>query len=147
MSGQSAMEFADVRVADVASRPSSADNPLCAVTLAKLNGDRRFCVVMRKPEADHIAVYLQQTHIKRPLTYDLMASLMPALGGRLLESRVTRSDGETIYAEAIVDSVQSVHTLDARPSDAINLALRLGAPIRVATSLLSADQTRPVAWV
>jgi len=136
MSEQSVSEFSDVRVVDVAQSLGSADNPLCAVTLAELDGDRRFRVVMRKPEADHIAVYLQQMHIGRPLTYDLMASLVPALGGRLLEARVTRSDGEAFYAEAIVDGVHGVQTLDARPSDAINLALRSGAPIRVATSLL-----------
>jgi bifunctional DNase/RNase len=54
-----------------------------------------------------------------------------AFGGRLAESRVTRSDAATIYAAAVVSGPHGTSTLYARPSDAINLALRLRAPIRV----------------
>lgn len=147
MTEQSAIDFADVRVADVAPFQGSADDPLFAVTLEELNGDRRFRVVMRKPEADHIGVFLQDVQTQRPPTYDLMAALVPALGGRLIETRVTRTDGATIFAEAIIDGAHGVQTLDARPSDAINLALRVGAPIRVATLLLRGEQPGPVDWV
>ena len=67
-----------------------------------------------------------------------MAGLLQALGGRLVEVRITRTDGQTVYAAAVVEGALGTHTLDARPSDAINLALRVGAPIRIEPAALEA---------
>lgn len=81
-----------------------------------------------------------------------MAELVRALGGRLVEARITASDGRTIYASAIVDGPHGRQVIDARPSDALNLALRMGAPIRVAREALSnlrrveREDEPPCAW-
>jgi bifunctional DNase/RNase len=144
----------ELRVADVQPVPSQPGNPLYAAILEELGGTRRVRIVMQKPGADAIALHLQALPTSRPLTYAFMADLLQALGGRLLEVRITRTDGQTIYATAVVESALGTHTLDARPSDAINLALRLGAPIRVEpatfAALPSADDPWPtpgVQWV
>ena len=126
-------EPVEVRVAGIepARRSQHAWDPLFAVILEEIGGTRRTQVVMRKPEADGIAMHLQNMPTTRPLTYSLMAGLLQALGGRLLEARITSTDGQTIYASAVVSGCYGTQVVDARPSDVINLALRLGAPIRV----------------
>jgi uncharacterized protein len=122
----------DARVASLEPAESAtASNRLFAVILEEIGGPRRLRVVMRKPEADAIAMHLQNMSTARPMTYAFLADLVEALGGRLAESRITRSDAATIYAAAVVSGPHGTSTLDARPSDAINLALRLRAPIRV----------------
>ena len=75
---------------------STAGNPLFAVILEEIGGPRRLRVVMQKPGADGIAVHLQGMSIDRPMTYAVMSNLVEALGGQLLESRITRTDGATI---------------------------------------------------
>jgi bifunctional DNase/RNase len=75
----------DVRVADVQPAPSQSGNPLCAAILEEPGGTRRVRIVMRKPEADAIALHRQALPTARPLTYALMAGLLQALGGRLVE--------------------------------------------------------------
>lgn len=72
------------------------------------------------------------------MTYSFMAGLLHALGGRLVEARISHTDGPTIYASAVVSGCHGTQVVDARPSDAINLALRVGAPIRVAPDVLKA---------
>ena len=128
----------ELRVADVQPAPSQPDNPLYAAILEEVGGPRRIRIVMRKPEADAIALHVQALPTMRPLTYAFMAGLVQALGGRLAEARITRTDGQTIYAAVVVEGPLGTHTLDARPSDAINLALRAGAPIRIEPAALEA---------
>jgi bifunctional DNase/RNase len=130
----------EVRVAAVKPAPSQPDNPLFAAILEEVGGPRRMRVVMRKPEADGIAMHLQNMPTARPVTHALMAGLVHALGGRLVEARITRTASHTIYAATVVEGIQGRHVLDARPSDAINLALRVGAPIRVNPAVLEAMQ-------
>ena len=119
-------------------RGQQTGDPLFAAILQEVGGTRRVQVVMRKPEADAIAIHLQNMPTTRPLTYAFMAGLLHALGGRLLEARITRSDGQTIYASAVVSGCHGTQVVDARPSDVINLALRVGAPIRVEPAMLAA---------
>jgi bifunctional DNase/RNase len=97
-------------------------------------------VVMTKPQADHLAMHLQNMPTERPMTYSLMAGLLQALRGRLVEARITRTDRNTIYANAIIEGAYGRQVLDDRPSDAINLAIRTGAPIRVMPDVLEAMQ-------
>src|SRR5919197_1011267 len=93
----------EVRVAAIQPAPSRhAGDPLFAVVLEEVGGTRRVPVVMRKPEADAIAAHLQNMPTARPLTYAFMAGLLHALGGRLVEARITGTDGQTIYASAVV---------------------------------------------
>jgi bifunctional DNase/RNase len=70
------------------------------------------------------------------MAYQFMSALLEAAGGRLAEARVTRLDDGTFYAVAVVDGPGGRRELDARPSDALNLALVTGAPILVDPAVL-----------
>jgi bifunctional DNase/RNase len=67
-----------------------------------------------------------------------MSSLLEAAGARLAEARVTRLDDGTFYAVAVVDGAGGRREIDARPSDALNLALLTGSPILVDPGVLEA---------
>jgi len=70
-----------------------------------------------------------------------------AATARVREVRVTRLAEGTFYAEVILDGPGGEAAVDARPSDALNLALVAGAPIRVDAELLADDEaTRHTAW-
>jgi bifunctional DNase/RNase len=69
------------------------------------------------------------------MTFTLTANLLQAVGGRLSEARVTRIVGDVFYGVAVVEGPTGTQSVDARPSDVINLALVAGAPIRVEASV------------
>jgi bifunctional DNase/RNase len=67
------------------------------------------------------------------MTYHFMASLVAAAGSAVRAVRVTRTDGQVFYAQV---TLRGGAVVDARPSDAINLAAVTGAPVLVASELL-----------
>jgi uncharacterized protein len=98
---------------------------------------------MLKGEGDYIAMHLRGTPAQRPMTYQFMSNLLGRLGGRMLEARVSQVEGNTFYAEGVFEGPDGPFSLDARPSDVINLALRTSAPIRVASSVFDLDRKTP----
>ena len=135
-------EIAELRVVDVQPVPSPAENPLGAAVLEEVGGTRRIRVVMHKPEADQIALHLQNSPAIGPTPYAFMANLLQALGGRLVEAHITETDGKTTWAVAVVEGPGGREILNARPGDALNLALRVGAPIRIDPAAMVALQFR-----
>jgi bifunctional DNase/RNase len=87
-------------------------------------------------EADAIAMNLQQHTPQRPMTHDLSLQMVTALGGQVRRVVVNRLVDKTFYAEIELVTDGQQHQLDARPSDAIALAVRVGAPIYVARTVL-----------
>jgi len=87
-------------------------------------------------EAEAIAMILQQREPQRPMTHDLSLKMVAALGGQVQRIVVNQLVEKTFYAaiELIMNGQQ--HQLDARPSDAIALAVRVGAPIYVAREVI-----------
>jgi len=73
----------------------------------------------------------------RPMPYDLMATLADAAGARVDRVEVTRLEEGTFYAEVTLTTAAGVRVLDARPSDSIALAVRVGAPMFVADDVLA----------
>jgi bifunctional DNase/RNase len=129
----------EVRVTRVQPAAGEEANPLFAVILEEVGGTRRMRVVMRKAEADSITAHLQNMQTERPMTYTFLAAVIQALGGRLVEARIAGTDRRTIYARAVLTGGQGLQTVDARPSDVINLALRIGAPILVEPAVFDAS--------
>ncbi len=84
-------------------------------------------------EALAIAVLLEEVELPRPGTHHLTAALLKATGATVSEVRVTRLAEETFYAEVVLADGTAV---DARPSDAITLALVTGAPLLVDPEVL-----------
>jgi bifunctional DNase/RNase len=87
-------------------------------------------------EATVLAMSLQAVETPRPMTYQMAAGLLDACGSRVSEVRITRLAGTVFYAVVVVDGPAGQREVDARPSDAINLALVAGAPILADGTLL-----------
>ena len=89
-------------------------------------------------EATAIATVLAGVKMPRPMTHDLVVSVLDAVQCKIAGVIVTRLEGGTFYAEVrIVDEHGGELRLDARPSDAIALALRTEAPIAVARTVIA----------
>lgn len=72
----------------------------------------------------------------RPLTHDLMKTLVDAVGGHVERVDITSIEAGTFFAEITLLAASDPIILDARPSDSIALALRSGAPLFVADAVL-----------
>jgi bifunctional DNase/RNase len=132
-------EFIEMRVADVRRRRDSERDHI--VLLAETDGPRRLPVWVGRDEARPIAVRLLGAEPHRPLTHDLAANLVAALGGSVREVRIDRLTGGTFYAVVALDGPGGPAEVDARPSDAVTLALVTGAPIRVARNIVEVIET------
>jgi bifunctional DNase/RNase len=82
-------------------------------------------------EADAIAIPMQKVPVSRPLTHDLLRSAITTLGARLEHVIINDLADETFYAKLILDQNGKTVEVDARPSDAIALAIRAEVPIYV----------------
>jgi RNA polymerase sigma factor (sigma-70 family) len=134
-------QWIELRVVDVRRKPpvEGGDRPaLCAVILADERGERRLPIWVGSFEAEAIALRLEGIDPVRPMTYAFAAGVLEAAGGRLREVRIDRLVGDVFYASAVVEGPGSAQVVDARPSDALNLALLTGAPILVAPAVLEA---------
>lgn len=87
-------------------------------------------------EAQSIALALAHKQMPRPMTHDLMKHLLDSFGALLKDVEVVRFEGKTFYAVLHLERGGApLPPVDARPSDAIALALRCGAPIAVAEEI------------
>ena len=99
------------------------------VVLKEQEGDRAFPIWIGLMEASAIATELEGIEVSRPLTHDLLRTMIESLGGRVERVEVTALRGNTFFAVVRVRSNDDTFEVDARPSDAIALALRVNAPI------------------
>lgn len=113
--------------------PPGQKQSLHFIMLTETGGERRMWIGVGKTEATALALSLSGTELPRPMTYQFTAALLAAAGGRLREVHITKLTGEVIFAQAVLASSA---TVDARPSDALNLAAISGAPIYAAGDLL-----------
>ena len=81
------------------------------------------------PEATAIAFALEEVETPRPMTHDLMKDLLDELGAQVERIVVTELRDSTFFAEIVLRVAGEVHTVSARPSDAVALAVRAGAPV------------------
>jgi bifunctional DNase/RNase len=88
-------------------------------------------MVIGPAEANAIAVVLDNVETSRPLTHDLLLSTVLALGGKVDKVIITDLADDVYYAEIVLIHEGKTKRVDARPSDAIALALRSGAAIFV----------------
>lgn len=92
-------------------------------------------------EANAIALRLEDIETPRPMTHDLLRNLIEELQGSVTRIVINELKESTFYALIHVESGDRAMTIDARPSDAIALALRTSAPIFVDQSVLDQAQT------
>ena len=107
------------------------------VVLQEKDGVRLLPIWIGQPEAESIVLHMHNVKRARPLTHDLVRSLIVGMGARLLHVNITRVEERTYFAELHLQHAGEVVTIDARPSDSIAIALRLAAPIYAAEELLA----------
>ena len=88
-------------------------------------------------EADAIAVKLQGTSVLRPLTHDLMQSVIDALGGKVNSIIVSDLQKDVFFAKIVLNRDGEQVEIDSRPSDAIALAVRVKVPIYAEEDVLN----------
>lgn len=99
------------------------------VILKEKESDRYLPIWIGPAEADAIAVRLQEVAVSRPLTHDLLRSIIDALGGSIQYIVVNDLANDTFYARIIMEVDGRTVEIDSRPSDAIALAVRVQVPI------------------
>lgn len=106
--------------------------------------DPRLCLAMYIGglEANAIATAIADVELPRPMTHDLVMSMLAELGASVARVVITDLIDGTFYAEiTMVDEAGHEHLLDARPSDALAVALRSGAAIYASRAVLAAAAT------
>jgi len=117
------------------------------IVLRETQGERVLPIWVGVFEANAIALQMESVATPRPMTHDLLKSVIDELGGRLERIVVSELKDNTFYATLRLRSQQGALTVDARPSDAIALALRSGARIFVEEAVIqnarSLDEPSP----
>ena len=127
------MSKVQVEILGISTSPSS--NGAYALILQESDGQRRLPIVIGAFEAQAIALEMEGIRPPRPMTHDLMKISMETLGASLVEVVINDLNDGTFYAQLILDTT-SVE-IDARPSDAIALAVRFQAPIYVSEEVIN----------
>jgi len=101
----------------------------------KDDDQRSLPIVVGQFEAQAIALALEQIHLDRPMTHDLLSHVISNLTDGLESVVIQKLKEGTFYAELNVRSERGIEKIDARPSDAIALALRAQVPIKVSEAV------------
>ena len=145
--GEATSDYVDVRVVDVRRIvPNERYTiPRTVVLLQETGGDQRSLGIwVGSGEGEAILILLSGIDVPRPLTFNFAMNLLEAAGGQLREVRVNRLADRTFFAEAIIQTPEGhERVVDARPSDAIPLALIRHTPIRVAEAVMREASLAP----
>ncbi len=106
------------------------------VILKEKDADRYLPIWIGPSEADAIAVKLQDVTVPRPLTHDLLRSVIDSLGASINSIIVSELKNDTFYAKIVLNVDGGQMEVDSRPSDALALAVRAGAPIYAEETVL-----------
>jgi len=106
------------------------------VILKEKIADRYLPIWIGPAEADAIAVRLQGVTVPRPLTHDLLRSVIDALGAKINSIIVSDLRNDTFFAKVILNVNGGQLEIDSRPSDALALAVRAEVPIYAEETVL-----------
>lgn len=107
--------------------------------LEEVGGDRVLPIFIGAPEATAIAYALQHIETPRPMAHDLLGNVITALGARLFAVEITHLIDNTFYSNLRLLRDGREVLVSARPSDAVALALRVGAPLLVSDELMNEE--------
>ncbi len=124
----------EMKVSGVILEPQSR-SPI--VVLKDMDERRALLIWVGDPEANAILLGLEKIPTPRPLTHDLFYNSLKSLKANLEEIRINDMKNNTFFAELKLDVEGKEVIIDARPSDAIALALRAKAPIFVAEEVMA----------
>ncbi len=106
------------------------------VVLKEKGADRYLPIWIGNNEADAIVMQLQKVQVPRPMTHDLLKSVIGELGARVTRVVVNDLAEDVFYARVALEIDGRQVEIDSRPSDAIALAVRVDAPIYAEESVL-----------
>ena len=142
MTTPTAVGHVGMQIAKVVGLSAADDQWFPYVVLEEAAGDQQLAITIGQPEAFSLAARLGGIAWPRPMTYQFAAGLVQALGGRVRQVRVDRVVEETYIATVEVEGPLGVESVDARPSDALNLVALMQAPIFVAPEVLQEAEAR-----
>ena len=126
------MDRVQVEILGISTSPSTSG--AYALILRETAGLRRIPIIIGGFEAQAIALEMEGIKPPRPLTHDLLKQIVEALGGGITEASIHELRDGTFFASIKLSDEQEI---DARPSDAIALAIRFGVPIFVSESVMA----------
>ncbi len=112
-------------------------NGAYALILYEVEGKRKLPIIIGGFEAQAIALKLENIKPPRPFTHDLFKQVADAFDLHVNEVFIDELHNETFYAKVICEMGGVVHEIDARPSDAIAIAVRFSAPIFVSEEIMN----------
>jgi bifunctional DNase/RNase len=109
------------------------------VILQSVDGTKRLPIWIGPPEASAIAMEITGKKFQRPLTHDLLVSILNGLGAKVRRVEITDLRENTFYAKIYLEAHGELLAVDARPSDSLAVALKSKARIFVAPHLFSSE--------
>ncbi|MDX1546451.1 MAG: bifunctional nuclease domain-containing protein [Rhodothermales bacterium] len=128
------MDLIQVDIIGLSTSPSSGG--AYALVLGEIEGNRRLPIIIGAFEAQAIALELEKIQPPRPMTHDLLRDAFEAVGGEVMAVVIDELRDGTFFAKIRFRHEGEDGQLDARPSDAVALAVRVDAPIFVAPEVL-----------
>lgn len=126
------MERVQIQVLGISASPVSQN--AYALIMKENEGDRRLPIIIGAYEAQAIAMEIEGMSSPRPMTHDLVKNIIDAFGAVLTEVEISDLQDGTFFAKLYFESFDI--EVDARPSDAIALAVRFNAPIFINSDIL-----------
>lgn len=106
------------------------------IILREIGRERYLPIWIGVYEAESIAIALQEVEVARPLTHDLLKNIFKLLNAQVIRVEVIALRDDTYYGNIVIQSGARTLEMDARPSDALALAVRARVPILVAREVL-----------
>jgi bifunctional DNase/RNase len=113
------------------------------VILRELNGDRYLPIWIGPFETESITIALQEVEVSRPQTHDLIKNIFQAMDTRLTHIEINALHEDVFYGKLVLEKDGKLLEVDARPSDAIALAVRYHVPILVEQTIFTIAGTHP----
>jgi bifunctional DNase/RNase len=127
----------EVQVQDMAATPNGV-----SVVLKSGDSDQAIYMMIGLSEGEAIARALEHVEMTRPMTHDLMKTMLDRLGWSVRRVLIRAVKGNSYLADLVLEKGSDTMVLDARPSDAIALAVRTDAKIYVNRSVFDEQQIR-----
>ena len=106
--------------------------------LREQEGERRLLAIMiGGPEAQAIAFALDGVETRRPMTHDLITTLVDELGAHIDRVVISALRDDIFYADIVLSTGDQTHVVSARPSDAMAIAVRVGTPLYAEEAVLA----------
>lgn len=113
-----------------------------AMLLGEVGGDRQLPIIIGPAEAQATALFLKGIKTPRPLTHDLFTATLAVLGISLIRVLIYKAKDGIFYSYIYFKKDEEITRMDARTSDAIALAVRVGCPIFIYESILEQECLR-----